>query len=230
MKRYLALSVILWAQPIWAGSNGDFSSLHTKAGDVLQVGIPLFGLGLTFLLLPDEARESVGLGWDSTRLNSDWNTMNGSPRHDFAVAFARAETFTYGLKYSVDAQRPNGGGQSFPSGHTAMAFMGAEFIRKEYGWWWGVPAYLAAGYVGWTRVASGNHWTQDVLGGAAIGLLSNHDFSEIRTPAGQLSIGMALIPDGSLSTAFDAPDPMASAFSDPEPADFAPGVRFELRF
>lgn len=107
----------------------------------------------------------------------------------------------YGLKYSVHGQRPGGSGQSFPSGHTAMAFMGAEFIRKEYGRLWGVPAYQAAGYMRWTRVASGKRGTPVVLGGAAIGVLSNHDFPQIRTPAGQISIGMTLIPDGLLSTA-----------------------------
>jgi len=104
--------------------------------------------------------------------------LNGSPRHDFVIAFGRMEAVTYGLKYSVDETRPNGQPHSFPSGHTSASFMGAEFIRKQYGWYAGAPAYLAASYVGWTRQQSRNHYSRDVFAGALIGILSNHDLAE----------------------------------------------------
>ena len=48
--------------------------------------------------------------------------------------------------YSVGSLRPdNSNRSSFPSGHTATAFMGAELVRMEYGPWWGTAAYLTAG-------------------------------------------------------------------------------------
>lgn len=59
---------------------------------------------------------------------------------------------TYGLKYAVNAERPNGGDHSFPSGHASLSFCSAEFLRMRYGWAWGVPAYAVAGFVGYSRV------------------------------------------------------------------------------
>src|SRR5262249_45710980 len=67
-------------------------------------------------------------------------------------SFALTEGVTYGLKYTVDETRPNGGSHSFPSGHTSVSFCGAEFIRKRYGWELGIPAYAAASFVAYSRV------------------------------------------------------------------------------
>ena len=203
-----------------------------RAGDYLQVGIPLAALGLTFLL-GGEADEGAGASYAGSglALDADWLRMNGSPRHDLLLAIGRTELATYSLKYSINSERPNGSGQSFPSGHTSVAFAGAEFIRKQYGWWWGVPSYLAASYVGWSRVETKNHWTTDVLAGAAIGILSNHDGLNFTLPWGQLSIAPTLM-DAARSTAFDAPDSMTREMEMLEhPARSpVPGLNFELRF
>jgi len=77
---------------------------------------------------------------------------------------------TYALKYAVNRRRPNGGHQSFPSGHTSAAFMGAAFLHFRYGWQYGLPAYAAASVVAASRVTSGNHHATDVVAGAAIGI------------------------------------------------------------
>ena len=53
-----------------------------------------------------------------------------------------------------------------------MAFTGAELVRREYGGWWGVGAYALATTTALMRVYNGRHWTSDLLGGAAIGILS----------------------------------------------------------
>ena len=96
----------------------------------------------------------------------------------------------------VDAKRPNGGTRSFPSGHTSFSFAGAEFIRKEYGWGWGTPALLVAGFVGWSRVQADQHYTRDVLAGAAIGVLANHDFWRRKSRAGSLAFAPAMLESG----------------------------------
>lgn len=75
---------------------------------------------------------------------------------------------TYALKHAVDARRPDGGRHSFPSGHTAFAFVGAAYVHERYGWQWGVPATLAAGAVAWSRVDAGRHHWRDVIASAAI--------------------------------------------------------------
>ncbi|MBU0512176.1 MAG: phosphatase PAP2 family protein [Chloroflexi bacterium] len=85
---------------------------------------------------------------------------------------------TLALKYSIHAERPNGGEQSFPSGHTSVSFSAAEFMRKRYGWVYGVPAYAAASFVAYSRVESRQHYSQDVLAGAGIGILTSYLFTK----------------------------------------------------
>jgi membrane-associated phospholipid phosphatase len=81
------------------------------------------------------------------------------------------------LKRAVDRRRPDGGRFSFPSGHTANAFFGATFLHRRYGWKFGAPAYLAAVFVGYSRIHSNRHWTTDVLAGAAVGISANLVFT-----------------------------------------------------
>lgn len=84
-----------------------------------------------------------------------------------------------GLKYAVDKDRPDDSGDdSFPSGHTADSFAAATFIQQRYGWKWGIPAYIGATFVGYTRVDSDKHYVEDVLAGAAIGIISGLYFTE----------------------------------------------------
>jgi membrane-associated phospholipid phosphatase len=86
---------------------------------------------------------------------------------------------TYALKALISKERPNGqDDDSFPSGHTSVAFQGAAFIRKRYGLKYGAAAYLGAAYVGWRRVATDNHDTVDVVAGAAIGIASSLIFTK----------------------------------------------------
>lgn len=79
----------------------------------------------------------------------------------------------YPTKHWVHERRPDDTDyKSFPSGHTATAFMGAEIVREEYGNIWGAGAYALATGVGVLRVCQKRHYTHDVLAGAAIGFLS----------------------------------------------------------
>jgi membrane-associated phospholipid phosphatase len=81
------------------------------------------------------------------------------------------------MKYTIDAERPNGGDHSFPSGHTSTSFASAEFIRGRYGWSYGIPAYVVASFVGYSRVESKQHHTRDVIAGAVIGIGSSYLFT-----------------------------------------------------
>ena len=77
-----------------------------------------------------------------------------------------------GLKMVVDEERPDGSNfDSFPSGHTATAFVGAEIVRTEYGLGYGIAAYTVAAGTGFLRVYNGRHHVVDVLAGAGIGVL-----------------------------------------------------------
>lgn len=85
---------------------------------------------------------------------------------------------TYGLKFTIDEKRPNGDNQSFPSAHASLSFASAEFMRKRYGWEYGIPAYVVATFVAYSRVESNQHYTQDVIAGAAIGIGSSYLFTQ----------------------------------------------------
>lgn len=105
---------------------------------------------------------------------------NGGGEHGFAerlvslaTASATEAILVNGLKYTCCRLRPDGvAANSFPSGHTATVFMGAEQIRLEYGGWAGAGAYALAAGVGLLRVYNGYHWFTDVLAGAAVGVVS----------------------------------------------------------
>jgi membrane-associated phospholipid phosphatase len=80
------------------------------------------------------------------------------------------------LKSITKVERPDGSGfNSFPSGHTATAFAGAEFLWQEYkdvSIWCGISGYLVATETGLFRIYNDKHWLTDVVAGAGIGLLS----------------------------------------------------------
>lgn len=88
-------------------------------------------------------------------------------------SYAMTTALTYGLKYAVNEERPNGGKHSFPSFHTASAFAGAAFVHQRYGLQYGLPLYLASSFVGYSRIESREHYFRDVIAGAAIGVASN---------------------------------------------------------
>ena len=101
-------------------------------------------------------------------------------------AFGTTMAVVYLLKPTIDRTRPNGGHQSFPSGHAASAFAGAAFLQRRYGWRLGVPAGLLAAFVAYSRVESKEHHTSDVVAGAAIGIGANLVFTH---PRAHVSLG-----------------------------------------
>ena len=90
-----------------------------------------------------------------------------------ATAYTALTAVAGGLKLTVSERRPDDSDdKSFPSGHAARAFAGAELVRSEYGWPWGIGAYTVAAGVSVLRVAGDHHYVHDVLAGAAVGVLS----------------------------------------------------------
>lgn len=81
-----------------------------------------------------------------------------------------------GMKNLTSIERPDGSNKfSFPSGSTAIAFMGAEFLYQEYkdvSIWYGISGYLVATGTGFLRMYNNRHWFTDVVTGAGIGILS----------------------------------------------------------
>jgi hypothetical protein len=100
------------------------------------------------------------------------------------AAAALATGISSSLKYTIgrtrpsfagdpDQFRPFSGANSFPSGHTAVAFAIATSIAEETDDGWSdVALYSAATLTAMARVNDDRHWTSDVLLGALIGHLS----------------------------------------------------------
>lgn len=133
------------ATPTYAG-NSDIET----AGDIVMVAIPAYAYGTTFYNDDTEGRQQ------------------------FYKSFATNAVATYALKKAVDKDRPDrSDNDSFPSGHTSIAFQGASFIHKRYGFEHSIPAYLGASFVGYSRIEADKHHTSDVLAGAALGMASS---------------------------------------------------------
>jgi len=111
----------------------------------------------------------LGIGWT-------WLQHSHSGKERAAVlatATAIQCAMEYGIKFSTKIMRPdNSTATSFPSQHTAFAFMGAELMRIEYGPWWGIGAYSLAAATAIMRIYNNRHWVSDLIGGAGVGILS----------------------------------------------------------
>ena len=89
---------------------------------------------------------------------------------DLLRAQIQAVSWTYAIKLVTNRTRPNGDPHSFPSGHASASFATAMVLQEHFGWKVGVPAFAAAGYTAYSRLAGNDHWTSDVVFGAAIGI------------------------------------------------------------
>ena len=94
-----------------------------------------------------------------------------------AMAYGIMAAIVNPIKHTAKEMRPDGSTRnSWPSGHTATAFVSATILHKEYGLtrspWYSVFGYGVATATGVMRVLNNRHWVSDVLSGAGIGIVS----------------------------------------------------------
>jgi len=123
------------------------------AGDVLCFALPAVTTGLSLVY------------------------KDGKGTLQFGESMALSLGISYGLKYAINEKRPDGKSYSFPSVHTSASFTSAEFLRKRYGWEYGIPAYAIATFVAYSRVEAKQHYVHDVIAGAVIGIGSSYLFT-----------------------------------------------------
>ena len=173
--KYRICFAALWV--LLLSANGSSADDGTKrAGDILTVALPVVAAGL-----------SVAHG----DTNGLWQLMESE---------AATTLLTEVLKYSTHEMRPNGkGDKSFPSLHASVAFSAAQYLQSRAGWEYGVPAYLLATLVGYSRVYTKEHYWKDVVGGAALGASVSYYLTD-SAPATRF--GLAVTP-GSAYFQFD---------------------------
>lgn len=135
-------------------------------GDYVQIGLPLTALGVSLA-----KKDKTGT-------------------YQLLKSFALQTVTTHLLKRTIKRKRPSGGTHSFPSGHTSLSFMSSTFLWKRYGWKYGVPATLAASFVGYSRAGIDDpvHHHSDVIAGAAIGILSSLLFTKVKESGNRIDI------------------------------------------
>jgi len=144
-------------KPVHHGRNDLMPHFHCKADNYLRFAPAAVMIGLKIAGVPSR---------------SSWDRMLLSDAASTALMSATLLT----LKYSIPVRRPDGSDRrSFPSGHTAAAFMTATMLNKEYGHlstWVGIGGYGVATMTGLMRIANDKHWLSDVIVGAGIGILA----------------------------------------------------------
>lgn len=115
----------------------------------------------------------LGLKIGGVQGRSSWSRMLVSEAITASIMGATINT----VKHTANVTRPDGSNNhSFPSGHTAMAFMAATMLHKEYGTtrspWYNIGGYTVATATAVSRMLNNKHWLSDVMVGAGIGILS----------------------------------------------------------
>ncbi len=172
MKKFIVLVALV--SSILAEAQKPLTSneqRHKKVGDVLLLALPSVALSSTFI-------------WKDGQKGT----------YQFTKAITSTIALSYGLKFIINKKRPNNeNNYSFPSAHTSVTFASAAFIQKRYGWEYGIPAYLIAGYVGYTRIQANKHDGWDVLAGAAIGIGLSYLFAKPYKKDDKLRISIGFI-------------------------------------
>lgn len=187
-----------------ATSNSTNVKPYTFFQDQTYVGIPLFLAGMIAKSEKRSFRQNTAdLRNSRTRLLTNFHSeidnytqfapavlalglnVAGVEGRSNLGRFAVSSALAYGImagivnpiKYGAKEMRPDGSTRnSFPSGHTATAFVSATILHKEYGLtrspWYSIAGYGVATATGVMRVLNNRHWVSDVLSGAGIGIFS----------------------------------------------------------
>mgnify|MGYP005961060443 FL=1 len=115
---------------------------------------------------------TLGLKALGVESRSSWARMAVSGAAGGAIMLAATQS----MKHIISTRRPdNSDDHSFPSGHTATAFVTATILHREYGHIHplvSIGGYATAAATGILRIRKNRHWASDVAAGAGIGILA----------------------------------------------------------
>jgi hypothetical protein len=124
------------------------------------------------------------------------SARNADAGRDLLRAQLSVVSWTWALKVATQRTRPDeSDSHSFPSGHSSTSFATATVLQEHYGWKLGLPAYLIASYAAASRVVANQHWTSDVVFGAAVGIASGRTVTlHLRTT--RVAVAPLAVPGG----------------------------------
>jgi membrane-associated phospholipid phosphatase len=179
-----------------------------RIGFDMNVFFPVLTLGLASLLSSPARAEPwnttsnilalalPALAATDTFRHQDWEGAS-----QLTLTLGSTLVATQVLKSQFEAVRPDGSGNdSFPSGHTAVAFAAARFIQKRYGNEINpIALYGAASLTAVARVEANKHYWRDTLAGAALGYAIADYFTE---ESGMQGLSFSPLPKGGVSLTF----------------------------
>jgi len=168
--------------PILLLAGGASVALHSSGAD--EKVADNFEDHHVFQGFTDESLNVVGHPWTQFGGAAVWYAVSRRNQDDFNAERAKAMiaalsvtgVATFGLKAIRHNEAPNGKDWAWPSGHAASSFTVASMLDEFYGPNIGVPAYALASLISYRMLDSGDHWTSDVVFGAALGWVVGHTF------------------------------------------------------
>ena len=182
-KRVPLPAIHLQPHPFWGrrsvqvgaglvGAGVVLSSADLQTRQLRQDYLPTFRYKYDDYLQFAPAVAAVAMKALGVESRSSWERMVVSD----ALAVGSMLSVVYVVKFGLGRLRPDGSTHnSFPSGHTAMAFTSATILHKEYGHlspWVSIVGYSTAAVTGISRSLNNRHWLSDIVVGAGVGILS----------------------------------------------------------
>lgn len=162
------LGLLLWAaHPIDSAIHG--AALLARQGWAVRQALRFTALGGLLVMGPLALAVAGWLFWRRRGAEALW----------LILTIASGRLVVEGVKLLVQRPRPPVADRlelvtswSFPSSHSAGTMMTCAALAllwgRPAGW---IAALVAAGAIGWSRVALGVHWPSDVMAGWGFGLL-----------------------------------------------------------
>lgn len=174
-------AVLVFGAPSARAAATTYKSGLQDAGQIVAIALPV-------------AAGSVSL------FKGDWHGLV-----QLAAVTGLTVGTAYGLKQVIHERRPDGTDwHSMPSEQSALAFSSAAFMWDRYGWEYGLPAYAAAGFVGYARIDSKRHHWYDVAASASIAWIYSRLITREYHPPVNFQTSAYASPDGGyISVSYD---------------------------
>ena len=149
LRLYSAAILAMFVLHVGTAAAASSRSELQTTGDIITELLPLAAFGTAYF---KGDREGEKQWLRDTVVNEVLNT-----------------SLVLGFNQTSLGKRPNGGSNSFPSGHAGFVFAQAGFLQERYGWEYGAPALVLATAVSYIRVDIRKHHWRDVIAGGALG-------------------------------------------------------------